>query len=81
MKSSASEPGLSDLKKVVTEVADSCNSGKGNAQCEKHCLVLLGKSKASLWRNFSTGTPKKFFRYNPLFCRFSFQLIFLSEQR
>lgn len=31
---------LSDLKTVFTEVTDSSNSGKRNAQCEEHCLVI-----------------------------------------
>ena len=39
-----------------------------------------GKSKASLWRNLSTGTPPHIFKDNPLLCTFSLQLIFLSEQ-
>ena len=41
---------------------------------------IYGKSKASLWRNLSTGTPPNFFQDNPLLCSFSLQLIFFSEQ-
>ena len=40
---------------------------------------IYGKSKASFWRNLSTGIPK-FFQDNPLLCSFSLQLIFCSEQ-
>ena len=36
---------------------------------------IYGKSKASLWKNLSTGTPPKFFQDNPLLCSFSLQLI------
>ena len=41
---------------------------------------IYGKSKESLWRNLSTGTPPKFFQDNPLLCSFSLQVIFCSEQ-
>ena len=42
---------------------------------------IYGKSKASLSRNLSTGTPPKFFYYNLLLCSFSPQFIFFfSEQ-
>ena len=41
---------------------------------------IYGKSKASLWRNLSTGTPPKFFNTILCFVALSLQLIFLSEQ-
>ena len=41
---------------------------------------IYGKSKASLWRNLSTGKPPIFFQDNPLLYNFRLQLIFLSEQ-
>ena len=46
---------------------------------EKYYRQINGKSKASIWRNLSTGTPQKFFQYNPLFCSFSLQVIFFSR--
>ena len=41
---------------------------------------MYGKSKASLWRNLSTGAPPNFFKDNPLSCSFSLQLIFFGGQ-
>ena len=47
---------------------------------EKLQKNIYGKSKTSLWRNLSTGTPPKMFKYNPLLCSFCLQLIFFSEK-
>ena len=43
-------------------------------------VQIYGKSKASLWRNLSTGTPRKFFGTILCFVAVSLQLIFFSEQ-
>ena len=41
---------------------------------------MYGKSKASLWKNLSTGTAQKSFGAIFCFCDFSLQLIFFSVQ-
>ena len=46
------------------------------------------KLQTNVWKIYSkplkkfkhTGTPQKIFKYNPLFCSFSLQVIFFSEQ-
>ena len=43
-------------------------------------VQIYGKSKARLWRNLSTGTPRKFFGTILCFVAVSLQLIFFSEQ-